>query len=240
MTNIQRWFRNTFWTGYTNFERAFLYGMLALQLIVFWFNPESPLSMIAGVAGVASVVMCAKGRLEFYFIGFIQNFTYMWLAYQNRFFLEVGENIFYVITMIWGIFVWKANMTQNEDGTAEVNAKKFTLSQWAMSIAGTVIATYLLAQFGMLIGSNQVYLDAATNVMAIFAQILMVRRYREQWVWWLVIDVLNIVMWAAVGNWSMVAMYIAWTANCIYGWVNWTKLDRASSKPRMDYTTVAA
>ena len=55
MTNIQRWFRNTFWTGYTNFERAFLYGMLALQLIVFWFNPESSLSMIAGVAGVASV-----------------------------------------------------------------------------------------------------------------------------------------------------------------------------------------
>ena len=164
----------------------------------------------------------------------------MWLAYQNRFFLEVGENIFYVITMIWGIFVWKANMTQNEDGTAEVNAKRFTLGQWAMSIAGTVIATYILAQFGLLIGSNQVYLDAATNVMAIFAQILMVRRYREQWVWWLVIDVLNIVMWAAVGNWSMVAMYIAWTANCIYGWVNWTKLDRASSKPRMDYTTVAA
>ncbi len=240
MTNIQRWFRNTFWTGYTNFERAFLYGMLALQLIVFWITPESPLSMIAGIAGVASVVMCAKGRLEFYFIGFIQNFTYMWLAYQNRFFLEVGENIFYVITMIWGIFVWKANMTQNEDGTAEVNAKKFTLGQWAMSIGGTVIATYLLAQFGKLIGSNQVYLDAATNVMAIFAQILMVRRYREQWVWWLVIDVLNIVMWAAVANWSMVAMYIAWTANCIYGWVNWTKLDRASSKPRMDYVTVSA
>lgn len=231
MTNIQRWFRNTFWTGYTNFERAFLYGMLALQLIVFWINPESPLSMIAGIAGVASVVMCAKGRLEFYFIGFIQNFTYMWLAYQNKFFLEVGENIFYVITMIWGIFVWKANMTQNEDGTAEVNAKKFTFWQWVWSVIGTVIATLVLAEFGKMIGSEQVYLDAATNVMAIFAQILMVRRYREQWVWWLIIDVLNIAMWAAVGNWSMVAMYIAWTANCIYGWVNWTKLDRASSKP---------
>lgn len=228
MTKVANWFRNTFWTGYTNFERAFLYGMLALQLIVFWITPDSPLSMIAGVAGVASVVMCAKGRLEFYFIGFIQNFTYMWLAYQNRFFLEVGENIFYVITMIWGIFVWKANMTKNEDGTAEVNSKKFTLPQWIWSTLGTIAATLLLAEFGKAIGSQQVYLDAATNVMAIFAQILMVRRYREQWVWWLVIDILNIFMWALVGNWSMVAMYIAWTANCIYGWVNWTKLNRVA------------
>ena len=35
-----------------------------------------------------------------------------------------------------------------------------------------------------------------------------------------------IKMWWVAGNWSMVAMYIAWTANCIYGWMNWTKLNK--------------
>lgn len=228
MNKITTWIRNTFWTGYTPFERAFLYGMLALQLIVFYITPDSPLSMIAGVAGVASVVMCAKGRLEFYFIGFIQNFTYMFLAWQNKFYLECGENLFYIITMIWGIFVWKANMNKNEDGTAEVKAKKFTPVQWMMSIGGTIVATVIMGYVGTLIGSAQAYTDAATNVMAIFAQILMVRRYREQWIWWLVIDLLNIKMWAMVGDWSMVAMYIAWTANCIYGWVNWSKLNKTN------------
>jgi nicotinamide mononucleotide transporter len=228
MNKITTWTRNTFWTGYAPFERAFLYGMLALQLIVFYITPDSPLSMIAGIAGVASVVMCAKGRLEFYFIGFIQNFTYMFLAWQNKFYLECGENLFYIITMIWGIFVWKANMNKNEDGTAEVKAKKFTPVQWILSIVGTIAATIAMGYVGTRIGSAQAYTDAATNVMAIFAQILMVRRYREQWIWWLVIDLLNIKMWAVVGDWSMVAMYIAWTANCIYGWVNWSKLNKAN------------
>lgn len=73
--------------------------------------------------------------------------------------------------------------------------------------------------------ANQAYTDAATNIMALFAQILMVKRYREQWVLWLLIDVFCIKMWWVAGNWSMVAMYIAWTANCIYGWYNWTKLN---------------
>ena len=228
MNKITTWLRNTFWTGYTPFERAFLYGMLALQLIVFYITPDSPLSMIAGIAGVASVVMCAKGRLEFYFIGFIQNFTYMFLAWQNKFYLECGENLFYIITMIWGIFVWKANMNKNEDGTAEVRAKKFTPVQWILSIVGTIAATIAMGYVGTRIGSAQAYTDAATNVMAIFAQILMVRRYREQWIWWLVIDLLNIKMWAVVGDWSMVAMYIAWTANCIYGWANWSKLNKTN------------
>ena len=230
MNKITTWFRKTFWTGYTPFERAFLYGMLALQLIVFWINPESPLSMIAGIAGVASVVMCAKGRLEFYFIGFIQTCSYLWLAWEARFYGEVIENLWYFVTMIWGIFVWKTNMNQNEDGTAEVQAKKFTPVQWVLSVIGTIIAAVAMGYWLTTIGSAQAYTDATTNIMAIFAQILMVRRYREQWIWWLVIDLLCIKLWWVAGNWSMVAMYIAWTANCIYGWFNWSKLNATQNE----------
>lgn len=219
-------FNKYFVTGYSVWERAFMAIVVAMQIIVYCIAPDTPLSIIAGIAGCISVVMCAKGRLEFYFIGFVQNFSYMWLAYQNRFYGEVIENVFYIFTMIWGIFVWGKNMQDNDDGTQDVIAKKFTWEQWVLSSILTVMATALMGNWLTSIGSNQAYLDAATNVMAIFAQIMMVRRYREQWVWWIVIDLLNIWMWGVVGNWSMVAMYIAWTANCIYGWVNWTKLNK--------------
>ena len=101
---------------------------------------------------------------------------------------------------------------------------KFTPLQWVLSIAGVIAATIIVGMWLDSIGSNQAYLDAATNVIAILAQLLMVWRYREQWVWWILIDIICIVMWFNVGNWSMVAMYIAWTANCIYGWYNWSKL----------------
>ena len=91
------------------------------------------------------------------------------------------------------------------------------------SVVGTIAATIGMGYWLTTIGSAQAYTDAATNVMAIFAQLLMVRRYREQWIWWIVIDILCIKLWWVAGNWSMVAMYIAWTINCIYGWVNWSK-----------------
>lgn len=220
-------FKKYFVAGYTPLERAFMATVVIMQVIVYCLAPDGWLSLLAGVAGCVSVVMCAKGRLEFYFIGFLQNFSYMWLAYQNRFYGEVIENVFYIATMIWGIFAWSANMQQGVDDTEDVIAKKFNLYQWAASIVLTIMATALMGKWLTSIGSNQAYLDAATNVMAIFAQIMMVKRYREQWLWWFIIDIINIVMWSAVGNWSMVAMYVAWTVNCIYGWVNWTKLNRA-------------
>ena len=161
-----------------------------------------------------------------YPIGFIQNITYTILAFQNRFYGEVAEQVFYIVTMIWGMVAWAHNMNTNEDGTKEVKTRKFNWWQWALSIVATGLATWGLGAFLASIDAAQPYTDAATNVMAVFAQIMMVKRYREQWVWWLTIDLFCIKMWLVAGNWSMVAMYIAWTANCLYGWFNWTKLNK--------------
>ena len=221
-----KWIKNEFWIGYNLFEKLFMLSMLLTQIIVFCVAPDTPLGIISGIAGVISVVLCAKGKISFYFIGFVQTISYLFLAWQNQFYGEVIENIFYLVTMVWGIFVWKKNMTQNNDGTSDVKAKRFSTLQWIVAIISTIVITIGMGYFLDKIGSAQAYTDAATNVMAIFAQLLMVRRYREQWIWWIVIDVLCIKMWFVAGNWSMVAMYIAWTANCIYGWYNWSKLNK--------------
>lgn len=226
---MKTWFKKTFWTGYSTFEKLFMVAMLALQIVVFCISPDTPLNIIAGIAGVISVVLCAKGKVEFYFIGFVQTISYLFLAWQNNFYGEVIENLFYLVTMIWGIFVWKKNSVQNDDGTEDVAAKKFNAVQWIASIIGTAIATVIVGYWLNSIGNAQAYTDAATNVLAIFAQILMVRRYREQWIWWLIIDLLCIKMWFVAENWSMVAMYIAWTANCVYGWYNWSKLEKKNN-----------
>lgn len=237
-SKVMAWLRKNFWTGYSTFEKLFLLLMVAAQVIVYIIAPDSPLGIVAGLFGVVSVVLCAKGRVVFYFIGFVQNFTYMLLAWQNRFYGEVIENVFYIVTMIWGIFVWKNNSVENEDGTSEVAAKKFTASQWVWSVISTAIATVITGYALDYIGNAQAYTDAATNVLAVFAQFLMVRRYREQWIWWVVIDLLCIKMWFVAGNWSMVAMYVAWTANCVYGWVNWSKLNRKQAKNWNEHTIV--
>lgn len=226
MERIKDVLTKEFMRGYSTFDKLFMVVMLLVQIIVFCIVPDSPLGIVAGISGVISVVLCAKGKISFYFIGFVQTISYLFLAWQNCFYGEAMENIFYLVTMIWGIFVWKKNSTVDDKGSAHVEALKFTPKMWTLSILGTVICTIAMGYWLTTIGSHQAYTDAATNILAIFAQILMVKRYREQWIWWLVIDVLCIKLWFVAGNWSMVAMYIAWTINCIYGWYNWSKLEK--------------
>jgi nicotinamide mononucleotide transporter len=243
MNKIKKIFEQEFVHGYSTFDKFFMISMLALQIIVFIIVPDTLLSIVCGISGVVSTVLCAKGKISFYFSGFVQTITYLILAWQNRFYGECAEQIFYLITMVWGIFVWKKNSTVDDNGAAYVEAQKFTPMMWVLSIVGTIVATTLTGYGLSLINSAQPYVDAATNVLAIFAQILMVKRYREQWLYWVIIDLLCLRLWWVAGNWSMFAMYIAWTINCIYGWVNWSKLEKQQSSVTNevhDANTIAA
>ena len=232
MTITFNYLKREMWDGFSLTEKLFMWGMVLLQIVVYIIAPDSWYGVIAGIAGCISVVLTAKGRWMMYPIGFIQNFTYTVLAFQNKFYGEVFEQVFYIVTMIWGMVAWARNMHTNEDGTQDVNTRKFSVKDWIFTVVGVVIGTFIFGKVLVAMGANQAYTDAATNVMALFAQILMVKRYREQWVLWLLIDVFCIKMWLVAGNWSMVAMYVAWTANCIYGWINWTKLNKKSESPK--------
>ena len=230
MTKTLNYLKREMWDGFSLREKLFMWGMVLLQILVYIVAPDSWYGVVAGIAGCISVVLTAKGRWMMYPIGFIQNFTYTVLAFQNKFYGEVIEQIFYIVTMIWGMVAWARNMHTNEDGTQDVNTRKFSVKDWIFTIIGVLIGTWLFGKVLVAMGANQAYTDAATNVMALFAQILMVKRYREQWALWILIDLFCIKMWWVAGNWSMVAMYIAWTANCIYGWMNWTKLNKKVSE----------
>lgn len=229
MEKFKKILKQEFINGYTTFDKLFMLSMLAMQIIVFIIVPDTLLSIVCGISGVISTVLCAKGKISFYFIGFIQTFTYLVLAWQNYFYGEVIENIFYLVTMVWGIFVWKKGSEIDESGAKNVKAQKLSIPMWIILGIGTIMATVAVGFVLDKIGNAQAYTDAATNVLAVVAQILMVKRYREQWVWWLLVDLLCLKLWFVAGNWTMFAMYIAWSINCLYGWANWTKLNKAQN-----------
>ena len=227
---MAKWLKNEFWNGYNLFEKLFLLSMVLLQVVVYCFVPDTPIGIICGIAGCICVVLTAKGKISSYIFNFIQMITYMIICWDLALYLEFGEQVFYFIACIFGVILWKKNMKKNEDGTEQVRAKKFKLWQWLVTIGVTIVATFVLGWFGdNILGSTLSYLDAATVALAVIAQLLMVWRYREQWAIWIAIDVFSLIMFIVLGNWSMVAMYIAWSINAFYGWYNWTKLQKENN-----------
>ena len=190
-----------------------------LQLIAWYITKNSLVSLISGVTGIISVILCSQRKISFYFFGFIQLGTYMYLAWQQRFYGELIENVFYIITMLIGIVVWLKNYNTEEQ---IVESKRLSNRLFYIICSIMVFICILFGYYMKYFTDNtQPFMDSFSTVPAFIAQTLLMLRYREQWIFWIIIDVVSIFMWMFADNWIMVIQFIFWTMNCIYGYRKW-------------------
>lgn len=204
----------------SRFGQWFLGIGIIIQIITFWYAHETTLSLVSGIAGIFSVVLCAEKKISQYLFGFIQLGTYVILAYHEMFWGEIAENIFYVITMICGIIMWKRKYDVVKD---EVFSKKLGVLQLTWVSLVFVVFVYGLWKILSLTNDTQPFLDSLSTVPAFIAQFLLIFRYREQWIFWLILNLASIPLWIEAENWCMVAQFIFWSINSLYGYLKWSK-----------------
>lgn len=207
------------------FEYAFLTTGLLVQVVTYCLMPSGWLSLVSGLLGICSVVLCSQGNILSFVFGFGQVITYTYLCIAQRFYGEIAINIYYFLTMLYGVYAWRKRLKTTEGEEHTINArhlsKRALLIIAAACAVGAALAGFLLARYT---DDTQPYLDAFTTVPAIVAQLLMVAAYREQWYLWLAVDVLSMAMWLVAGNYCLAAQYLFWCANCVYGLYYWKKL----------------
>lgn len=199
----------------------FLILGLLVQVLTFVLMPDNPISLVSGMLGICSVVLGAQGNILTFVFGFAQVATYTYLCCVERFYAEIAINIYYFITMIYGVYCWRNRLSNN---SLQVQTRRLSIKllAWGMLLIALFswLTGWLLARFT---DDPQPYMDAFTTVPAIAAQLLMVLAYREQWYLWLVVDVLAVVMWLRAENYCMAVQYVFWCVNCIYGYIQWTR-----------------
>lgn len=193
-------------------------------------NPDSIGLIISGLTGVISVVLCSQGKISFYIFGYIQLFTYVFcFALPQHLWGEFIENIMYAISMVIGLIIWIKNYRRKEQAkTIEIKAKKLSLKGNIVTavifIVGTIAYWIFLKNvpmFGVL--DSQPFTDSITSVPAYIAQVFLVLGYREQWLYWLILDIGSVVLAFRAGSWVMTLQFVFWCLNCIYGFIIWHK-----------------
>ena len=200
------------------FGIAFILAGIATQVVTYALVGDSLLSLVSGIAGVISVVLCSQRKLSFYFWGFLQIGTFMSICINEHLYGKLFENGFYLITMIGGLLMWKRNEQHHTVETRVLNKLTLLFVVIQSLFAVLVVETILTS-----IGGEQPFMDSFTTIFAIAAQLLMIYRYRESWLFWLAVDIACIIMWYNEGNWCMTVQYIFWTMNCFYGLIKWNK-----------------
>ena len=212
--------------GWKPFEAAWLLIFIAAQIGIYIYNHDSILGMVSGISGIICNVFVSKGKISNYFFGLIFAYTYFYISLGANFLGEMNTTLYvYIPAQFIGYFLWKANM-QKEQNSDAVIAKALTVNGWIGLIAFLVIGTLLFVEILNYYGGSSTGLDGLSTIIVVAAQALMVLRYREQWLLWILLNIISIALWAE--NTSMYVMYSAYLLNSLYGYYNWSKLQKAS------------
>ena len=214
-------------------------GVIASNVIYSVLSGEMDMvGSVASIAGVLCVVLVAKGSIWNYLFGIINVSMYAYISYKASLYGDAALNALYYVPMQFiGWWQWRkrgAAMSASEAGDkgVQVKARRFTWHQrllLALGCTAAVVACgYVLKHFG----DPQPFKDSATTVLSIVAQALMALAFMEQWVLWIITNVISVVMWcicvargeahAAV----MVIMWVFYLLNSLNGFRVWLKLSR--------------
>ena len=100
--------------------------------------PDTPWSLISGLLGICSVVLSAQGNILTFVFGFGQVATYTYLCVREQFYAEIALNIYYFVTMIYGVYVWKKRL--QTDSSLQIQTRQLRGKSHAAHHAQGVIA----------------------------------------------------------------------------------------------------
>lgn len=216
---------------WTRFEMGWLAIFTMINLYLFFAWEDSLIGLISSISGMLCVVLVAKGKISNYYFGIVQTATYAYIAYGYGLYGEAMLNgLFYFPIQFIGIYLWSKNKTEHGVKGEDVTVKSLTKSGWVITLVTVTIFTIAYGFFLKYLGGNNIWTDSATNVLSVTAQILMLKRFAEQWLLWIAVNVLSIFLWLSAlisqgGNdFSMLVMWSAFLVNSIYGYINWRKL----------------
>ncbi len=225
MTKLRLYIKSEL-TGWKAFDIAWfcIATAVILGLSIYW--KDNWISLIAGLTGVWCVILTGKGKRSSFLIGLINALLYAWIALDAKYYGEVMLNIlYYVPAGIVGWFAWKKHM---DEDTGEVVKTRLSLKNSAVVYGLTAVAIFLYGLVLKWLGGNLPFIDSMSTVVSVTAQILSIKRLAEQWILWIVVDVVTVIMWAVnfVQGGETIATLAMWSIyllNAVFMFIKWNR-----------------
>lgn len=193
-------------------------------LSIYW--GDSLMGIISATTGVACVVCTGKGKLSAYLFGVVNCVLYAIISYKATLYGETMLNVLYYVPMqFYGFYVWNRNMNNT---THEVK-KRHMSNKWRILVLFSIII--LTCGYGYILnimGDAMPLMDSFTTICSIFAMVISIKMFSEQWWLWIFVDVFTVIMWTRAfigGNESIATllMWIVYLGNAIIMCYKWEK-----------------
>lgn len=189
---------------------SFLEGMLGTRAI----------EIIAALCGLANVLLIIRRSLWNYPFGLVMVTLYAWIFFDARLYSDAILQVFFFVVQLFGIVWWVKERTPDGD----LIVRKLSSRQVQITIAVALLGTAALGgTMSNWTDAAAPYPDAAITVLSVIAQTLLARRFIENWILWIVVDVIAIGVYVTKDLHPTAALYSVFLILAVAGLLDWNR-----------------
>ena len=199
-----------------------------ISIIIGLTSKNTFIGIIVLITGILNAYYGSIGNKINFPIGVINNLALSYVSFKNHNFGLVIFNLFLFMPInIRGYFEWDKNSTNEKVENRGLGIKKGSVTIIISILSGLLIA-FLLE---LIPGERLSYLDSFTNVISFMAGILLMLRYYESWILYLVNNVLDLTLWfinfneKGFDSFMVLLMSIIYLTINIYALLKWREKD---------------
>jgi nicotinamide mononucleotide transporter len=194
--------------------------------IISAFHSTSITEWLIFISAIIYVLLAAAENIWCWLFGIISSALSVYLCYSGQLFLESGLSIFYIVIGIYGWYQWR----YGSDIKTELPVTSASLKKNLLYI---LIAILLWIPFGYIAQkfSTQAmpYLDAFITAFSIVATWMTAKKIIENWLYWIVIDALAILLYGFRSFYLIAFLYIIYTILAAAGYMSWRKKTKSNA-----------
>jgi nicotinamide mononucleotide transporter len=183
---------------------------------------EIVLELTAVFFGLWSVWCAKKNNILVFPTGLVSTFIYAYLLWKWNLLGDSMINVYYFIMSIYGWYHWtrkKGNEIEFPISTITNYEKKLSILIFISTIIFVVIVYHFFNKFT----SWYSYVDTFVTGIFFVGMWLMSKRKIENWLFWIVGDVISIPLYFFKGYTFTSLQYIVFTIVAVYGYKEWKK-----------------
>ena len=179
------------------------------------------LEITAVIFGFLSVWFAKQNNIWVFPTGLISTAIFVYLLYKWVLLGDMIINAYYFVMSIYGWYIWTR---KKEDAFTPISRTTTTEKKTSTIIfVGALFFVYVIYESAGKWNDWTAYVDTLTTAVFFVGMWLMARRKIENWIFWIVGDVISVPLYLYKGLAFTSFQYLIFTLIAIYGYLAWKK-----------------
>ena len=185
------------------------------------------LEAVAAILGIASVWYARRENILVYPTGIVSVLIYVYICFFSRLYADAGINFFYFLMSVYGWYNW--TRSTGDSGHLEISIN--TKGQQIGGIVLTFVSYWAILGIIWIFNRNDTvymssyvpWVDSFTTSVFLVGMLLMARKKVENWVYWIIGNVVSIPLYFVKGLAFTSFQYLVFLILAILGYMEWRK-----------------